>query len=153
MAERDDEAQEAVRAAIEHLEGAVARNSVSILDSMDPMIVERETDLFSTKFLSECMDVVTPDMNPEVFSPILVEKFRDFRLAYETRKRFDGDAETADLVSCFTMIDLVPTIRVRVGSVAGVVRESDAMLSAMRKYRVILRSIPIPLVETSQAGA
>lgn len=152
MAERDYEAQEAVRAAIEHLERVATGDSAFILESMDPVVVDRETSLFATKFLSECMDVVTPDMDPEAFSPKLVEKFRDFKLDYETRKRLDGDAETADLVSCLSMIDLVPTIRVRVGSIAGVVRENDDILSAMRKYGVILKSIPIPHVETSQTS-
>lgn len=152
MAERDDEAREAVRAAIEHLESVATGDSDSILESMDPVVVERETSLFASKFLSECMDMVTPDINPEASSPIQVEKFRDFKLDYETRKRLDGDYKIADLVSCLSMIDLVPTIRDRVGTVAAVVQESDEMLFAMRKYRVILNSIPTPRVEASRTS-
>ncbi len=149
MAERDDEAQEAVRAAIEHLEGAMAGNPVSILDSMDLAFAERETDLFSTKFLSECVDMVTCDTDPKDFSPKLLEKFKDFTLAYEIRKRFEGDYKTADLVSCLAIIDIVPTIRNRIGGIAGVVRENEAMLFAMRRYGVILESIRILREEPS----
>lgn len=152
MAERDDEAQAAVGAAIEHLGRAATGDSASILESMDPKVVERETSLFAGKFLSECMDVVTADMDPEAFSPILVQKFSDFRLNYETKRRLEGDTQTADLVSCLSMIDLVPTIRDRVGCVAGVVKENDAMLRAMRKYSVILKGIPIPRFEPSQTN-
>ncbi len=146
MAERDDAAQAAISAAIEHLEG----NSSSILESADPAVVELETALFSGKFLSECMDVVTPDTDPEGFSPILAQKFRGFRLEYEIRKRLEGDTQTADIVSRLSMVDLVPTIRDRVVCVAAVVKENEQMLAAMRKYGVILKGIPIPSVKPSK---
>lgn len=144
MAERDREAAEAVRAVTEQL---ATGSAVSILESADPVVVELETALFSGKFLSECMDVVTADTDSVAFSPILVQKFRDFRLEYEVRKRLEGDTQTADIVSRLSMIDLVPTIRDRVGCIGSVAKKSESLLAAKRKYGVILKSIPIPGVE------